>query len=72
MKRSRRRVEAMQRTLEKLTDHRRRAAAVATLLTHCDGEAFEDWLLGDVGGLIADEMQAIRECTEILYRETLR
>ena len=72
MKPPSRRVEKMRQTLEELTDHRRRAAAVAALLAHCDGASLEDGLLSDAGGIIVDEMQAIRECTDILYRETLR
>lgn len=66
------RVEQMCQTLEELTAHRRRAAAVAALLTHCDGASLEDGLLSDAGGIIVDEMQAIRECSEILHREIVR
>jgi hypothetical protein len=68
MKAPSRRVEKMRETLEELTDHRRRAAAVAALLAHCDGVGLKDGLLSDVGAIIVEEMQGIRRCTEILYR----
>ncbi len=72
MKPPSRRVEKMRQTLEELTDHRRRAAAVAALLAHCDGASLEDGLLSDAGGIIVDEMQAIRRCTETLHQEAGR
>ena len=64
--------QELHETLERLTDHRRRAAAVAALLAHCEGGSLQHGLLSDVGGIIVAEMQAIRECSEILHREISR
>lgn len=66
------RIEELRRTLEVLTDHRRRAAAVAALLAHCEGGDLEEALLSEVGGVFVHEMDGIRECTEILHREIAR
>lgn len=71
MKRAKHTKELLQ-TLELLTDHRRRAATVAALLEHCEGSDLEAGLLAEAGGIIGDELRAIRECTKTLHREIVR
>lgn len=57
---------------DELADHRRRAAAVAGLLRHCDREDLEDELLADAASLICHELKALRECEEKIQKAVMR
>ena len=56
---------------DEMADHRRRAAAVAALLGHCEGANFEHELLAEAAALICHELRAVRECAEEIQKEVL-
>lgn len=64
--------ERLLQSFDALSDHRRRAAAVAALLERCDGEDLSQDVLAEAASLIGEELDAIGECAEHILKQVRR